>query len=136
MSTLTPTFYARKTSTGNPIEFERLPVLEAYLKQFQTGTRLVVTVKKYVPKRSGRQNSYYHGVVVKMIADETGMTPEETHEGLKIKFLSVQHDERLPTVRSTARLTTKEFMEYIDKITVWAAQFLGLVLPDPYSVDY
>ncbi len=36
---------------------------------------------------------------------------------------------------STTRLTVEEFAAYIDKVKVWAAQFLGLSIPEPGEVE-
>lgn len=107
----------------------------AYVRNFKAGCRVEITVKKYNPKRSDRQNRYYWSVVVGYISAYTGQLPEEAHEGLKSMFLKVHHD-KLPYIRSTASLTTKEFNDYVEQCIVWAAQFLGVAIPDPDAVEY
>ena len=37
----------------------------------------------------------------------------------------------MPKVKSTTKLSTKEFNEYIEQIQVWAASEHGVVIPDP-----
>jgi len=84
--------------------------------------------------RSNQQNNYYHGVVVMMLAKELGMTAMETHDALKIKFLS-RTDKKLLTVKSTTQLSTKEFMEYTEAIQRWAAEFLNISIPNPNEIE-
>jgi len=132
----TPKFYCKRNSQiPFGLEFERGEIYQAYLKQFREGTRLEVTVKKYVPKRSDRQNAFYWGVVIKEICAETGQPQAQAHAGLKQMFLKVHH-EKLPTVRSTTDLTTAEFKIYIDQCVLWAAEWLHIAIPEPYAVEY
>jgi len=46
-----------------------------------------ITVSDEKPTRSNQQNSYYWGVVNKMISDETGYTAQEVHQILLCKCL-------------------------------------------------
>ena len=131
----TPKFYGHSNCAKTQIIYEKQNLLEAYLKSFKPDTRLEIVIKKYVPKRTDSQNKYYWGVVVKMIADYTGMDKDSTHDGLRQIFLKVEH-EKLPTIKSTAKLSTIEFAEYIEQCVIWAATFLGLVIPDPYAIEY
>jgi hypothetical protein len=96
---------------------------------------VVITVKKRKKSRSDRQNAYYWGVVIKILSDELGYEPEEMHQALKQKFLGIEA-KPLPTTKSTASLTTLEFIEYTDQIIRWSSQELNIVIPDPNSVDY
>lgn len=92
-------------------------------------------------KRSNQQNRYYFGLVIplvkKGIADlGTELTTEETHEFLKARFnytelVNEDTAEVLQLPRSTAALSKVEFMEYIERIQVFASQFLNIVIPDP-----
>jgi hypothetical protein len=63
-------------------------------------------------KRSLSQNSYYWGIVVAMLAEAAGYSPEEMHDALKFELLRVHGDSRLPTARSTTELTTVEMEDY------------------------
>ena len=127
-------FYGIRSRTGDKIIFEREPILHAYLRSLPEDKRLEITIKKYAQKRSNQQRKFYWAVVVKMIADHCGMTPQEAHDALKWMFLKEQ-GEYMVTVKSTAKLTTKEFIDYIEQCNIWAAEFLGLVLPDPAYPD-
>lgn len=133
---MTPKFYAKRiTYAPHGFEFERHQIFLAYMKQFREDTRLEITVKKYVPKRSNRQNDYYWGVVIEQIRIETDQPAQSVHDGLKQMFLKVHHA-KLPTVRSTTTLTTAEMKTYIDQCVLWAAEWLNIVIPEPYAVEY
>lgn len=98
---------------------------------------VLVTVEDEKHQRSNAQNRYYWGVVVNLLKDalwERGYDylPDEVHEAMKWKFLQRHEDGlELPTVRSTTRLTTTEFNDYIENIQRWAAEYLHLSIPDP-----
>ena len=55
--------------------------------RFFDGKDVEVTIRKWQLKRSNQQNSYYWGVVVAMIAEAAGYTPEEAHDALRMQFL-------------------------------------------------
>jgi hypothetical protein len=92
-------------------------------------------------KRSIMQNGYYWGCIIPAIQSglyDLGheMDKEEIHDWLKGKFNYVEvinkgtgEYERVPI--STTKLTKLEFCEYIEKIQRFAAEFLGVVIPDP-----
>lgn len=89
--------------------------------------------------RSLKENNYYHGVVVKMIADEVGDLPEATHEELKWLFLKYEGLNKLSgetewRVKSTTELSTVEMEEYLERCRVWAYEFLGLIIPLPNQI--
>lgn len=85
--------------------------------------------------RSNNQNRYYWGVVIEILSEHTGFTPEEIHEVLKAKFL--RYTKMLPTSeevnlsRSTKGLDTKEFEEYMEKVRMFAIQELDVEIPLP-----
>jgi len=88
--------------------------------------------------RSTPENDYYWGCPVSLISEHTGYTPEETHEFLKLKFLSkiivmAGKDERIP--RSSTELSTLEWEKWMTEIREWAAQELNLVIPEPNQVE-
>ena len=83
--------------------------------------------------RSTSQNSYYWGVLVKHISEETGYSEDETHAKLAYKFLLIK-DSKTPYVKSTTKLSTTEFEEYNEKIRQWASSFLSLSLPLPNEI--
>ncbi len=97
---------------------------ERYLVHLSSleGKRVELTIASERRNRSLNANAYYWGVVVEILAEHFGYSPEELHEALKWKFLKLHEDTGLVTVRSTAKLSTKEFGDYIDSVVRWAAQ--------------
>lgn len=91
------------------------------------------------PPRSLPMNNYYWGVVVKMIAEYMGEDGPQVHEYLKIEFNPKQITVGGKTVTfggSTAVLTNQEFIEYWEKIRIWAGEFLLLDIPLPNDVPW
>jgi hypothetical protein len=101
---------------------------------------LEVTVKRLRATRSLLQNAYYWGVVVQLLSEHTGYTPDEIHEVLKAKFIpkrlavcdgnGVIQDE-LVLGGSTREMNKVEFGEFMEAVRQWAAETLDVVIPDP-----
>ena len=87
--------------------------------------------------RSGRQNRYYHGVIVKILADHFGYSSSEMHEVLKYRFLRIRLSDKFVYVQSTAKLNTKQMETYNSKIREWASTEHSCFIPDPNSgIDF
>lgn len=95
--------------------------------------RYVMTIEKDHPTRSGQENRYYWGLILKTIGDELGYTPEECHAIFGEMFLSYEKNGR-QFVRTTTKLKTVEFEEYLEKIRRFAAMDLHINLPLPNEV--
>lgn len=92
-------------------------------------------------KRSLPQNNFYWGVVIPLMKKsflDLGheLTAEEVHDFLKSKFnvKEIVNDgtgevNQIPL--STTRLTKSEFSGYINRIQIFASQFLNVYIPDP-----
>ena len=94
--------------------------------------KIQVIVRKYKTSRSLKQNAYYFGVIIPIIADWAGEDDREAiHEALKEKFLKVRDSKGLKIVQSSAKLTTTEFEIYLGKVKRWAALECELIIPDP-----
>jgi hypothetical protein len=107
----------------------------AYLATLEGPVEVVVRKKR--AQRSNKQNRYYWGVVVQILSDFCGYTPEEMHEALKEKFLGSERDQKgLLRIKSTASLTTDEFAQYTNRVVIWAAQELLVYIPDPNMAEY
>lgn len=87
-------------------------------------------LKPYKKTRSNDQNKYYRAILAK-VEEETGMDKDEIHEKMRMKFLLQQSDnpKHLPYLKSTSKLTTGEFVEYIEKVKYFFAELLGMVIP-------
>jgi len=78
---------------------------------------------KEAKMRSLPENRYYWGVVLEILSNETGYTPNEMHEVCRSMFLNenitLQKKERTEIINipiSTTSLKTVEFEEYLSKI--------------------
>jgi len=114
--------------------FDRVGLFNDYLTLLE-GKEVDVIVRKHKKNRSNNQNAYYWGVCIKILSEELGYTDDEVHEAMKMLFLQ-DNLRKIPTLRSTAALSTVEFEEYIEKIRQWAAQELSCIIPLPNEVDY
>ena len=90
--------------------------------------------KPYKKNRSLSQNKLYF-MWMKVIGDSIGYTSEEMHAIMADKFLTTEFVEyggdKIKRDKSTSKLNTKEFTEYLEKIDRWAASEMGIVLPSP-----
>lgn len=89
--------------------------------------------------RSNPQNRYYWGVVIDILSNELGYTPEEIHEILRQKFLTrkaLVKDEEFVIPISTTTLTTVEMENYLTKIREWASLYSGIYIPEPNEESY
>lgn len=97
-----------------------------------------VELKVLKDTRSNNQNRYYWGVMIAILSDHTGFTPEEMHYELKKRFL--KYFKALPTgeqaelVKSTRKLDTKEFEDYMEKIRIFSALELDVIIPLPNEI--
>jgi hypothetical protein len=108
------------------------------LKKYLTplnGQTVEVIIRKPKTKRSDLQNNYYWGVVLEILSKELGYDQDELHEILKYKFLKIESTLGMEYIRSTTKLTTGEFEEYLEKIKRWAAEFLGINIPNPNEAE-
>lgn len=96
---------------------------------------VVITIDRPRSKRSSAQNRYLFGVIYKHLSEFTGHTAEELHEICKVKFNLKKYDlpneEHVEAGGTTTKLSTKEFEEYCENIRRWAADSLGVVIPEP-----
>ena len=101
---------------------------------------VIVKVERVRATRSLNQNAWYWGVIVELISEHTGYTPDEIHELLKAKFIP----KRLAVAKgngeivdefviggTTMKLNKVEFGEYCENVRRWAAETLDVVIPDP-----
>lgn len=101
---------------------------------------VLIRIERLSATRSQQQNRWYWGVIVQLLADHTGYTPDEMHELLKAKFIPKRFavangngeiQDELVIGGSSAKLNTVEFGEFCEAIRQWAAGDLGVVIPDP-----
>jgi hypothetical protein len=113
--------------------------LEEWAQQYP-GKQVMIKIERRGSKRSSPQNRYYHGVVVQevklgLLNIGYEMTAEETHFFLKSKFNPVQipnkEGEAIELPGTTTNLTKTQFGEYIEKIAMWAVEYLRIRIPQP-----
>jgi hypothetical protein len=99
-----------------------------------------IAVRRLHANRSQQFNRYYWAVVVELLSEHTGYTPDEVHDLLKMRFipkrLSLADDNgeikgEFVLGGSTRKMSTEEFGKYIETIREWAAIELGVIIPDP-----
>ena len=129
-----------KLHLANPTAYQTL------LKEFE-GLEVRVTIQSK-PKgslpRSLIQNGYLWAAPYKLIAEHTGHTPDEIHTLMGSMFLKevvVVFKETFTVIKSTARLNTAEFSEYVDSIRAWAEKNLSseskrFRIPLPDEMEY
>lgn len=118
-----------------------LPALdvEQYQKLVESleGRAVELILRPFRPARSSAANRYFHGVVVPLLAEHCGYTPEEMKDALKWKFLQVHFNDgqdKPPTVLSTSGLDTKQFGEFIEQCVRLGAE-MGVVVPNPGEME-
>lgn len=109
------------------------------IRQMRDGS-VTITVERTHATRSLQQSRYYWGVIVDLLSQHTGYTPDEIHEILKAKFipkhLAVADENGVIKGEfviggTTTTLDKLEFAEFTESIRRWAAEDLGVVIPDP-----
>ena len=107
---------------------------DIYLSRFEgKDIDLIVEKKGLARTRTLRENSYYWGVVLKLISDEAGHSADDIHDYCKAKFLSkIVMKEKVSG--STKKLSTIKFEEYLENIRRWASIELSCVIPLPNEV--
>jgi len=115
------------------IKLENAPRFHSLIASL-AGEQIELILRKHKSRRSNSQNSWYWGCIVPLLAEHCGYDAEEMHEALKHKFLRIHDDSELPTVRSSAKLTTAEFTEYVEKCRRLGAE-LGVYIPNPGEVE-
>ena len=92
-------------------------------------------------RRSNKENRYYWGVVVPLVFDglkgmgfEKIINKEDAHLVCKSLFLKVEETQgnvKIEKANSTSKLSTAEFEDYLQYITVWAFDYLNVIIPAP-----
>ena len=121
--------------------------VSAALSAFE-GKEVVLTIERKRNRRTNPQNRWYWGVAVELVRNqlkECGyqVSKEETHELIKIQMTKRDPETMLKefviestgavikSMRSSADLTTTEFMAFKESIQQWAIEVLDLYIPDP-----
>jgi hypothetical protein len=119
---------------------------EQDVKVFE-GKIVMIEISRYVKHRSQNQNKYYWSTIVPYVRHgfieigEIGVTNDEIHTFLKDRFLDNGKEVVIPTTgetiklgKTTTSLSTVDFMTYVAQIQKFAAEMLGVVIPDPTPI--
>jgi hypothetical protein len=120
------------------VENKKLVINNKALNEFirsLDGKYVTLTVKQTVSKRSTRQNRLWW-LYMQMMATEIGYTTEEMHEIAKMKLckrtkVDERTGEQFEYLKSTTKYNKTEFAELVNQLQIWAADGLGVVLPNP-----
>ena len=133
--------YNGTVSTDGKLTIHRKKELIREVGSAFPGKQVTITIQKKKRNRSVFQNAYYWGVVIPLVQQgliDTGwrVDKESTHEFLKTKFnikelINEDSGEIKTYIGSTTRMTTSEMMDYFAEITQWAAEDLGVQIPEP-----
>lgn len=97
-----------------------------------------VTIDKYKKDRTKAQNSLMW-MWLGIISNDTGESPENLHEIFKLRFLGTEKIQSMgysiEIPKSTTKLTTQEFTDYLDKIEGLALS-IDIRLPHPQDLYY
>lgn len=106
-----------------------------------TDQEVEIMVCKKKKTRSNEQSRYYRGVVVLLVKEALKslghqLSAEETHQFLKSNYnykevVNEASGQIIKMPVSTTELSKIEFMEYMDRIKKFAAEFLIIYIPDP-----
>lgn len=128
MSQKTPYRLVIKDGKQNFIDRE---LFKTALESLKDG-EYALHIKKKSKLRSTQQNNYLWSLYT-ILAQSFGWDVEEMHDFLRARFLYTIKEvggDKYKVLSSTTKLTTKEFMEYIQKIQKFGAEH-GVFLPNP-----
>ena len=103
---------------------------------------LSIIIERQHATRSIAQNRTYWLLYCAVLAEHIGCSKDDVHEYLKKRFLPKKFSiadangeikEEFTVGTSTTRLNKIEFGEYLREIQQWAAEDLGVVIPDPVN---
>jgi hypothetical protein len=104
------------------------------------GKNIAISIEVRGRKRTNPQNSYYWKIVVPLVQQAMNsfgndFDKDEVHEFLKKEFnwedKEMKEGMYVRVPRSTTKLSTTEFSDYKEKIQQFAAEVLGVYVPDP-----
>ena len=111
----------RKVKGKPSLVVKSVKFYEYQLGKYQADEEVTLIITNRAQKRTDKQNRYYRGAVLPMIAAETGEEDmDRLHELFKRMFLSLGYKmilgNKVHLTKSTTELTTLEFSNYIRKI--------------------
>jgi len=145
MSAVNTDVVASASVKGGRLHIRNRRQFDDQIRQFREGAEVEIEVTIRRSTRSQQQNAYYWGVVVQLISEHTGYTPDEVHEFLKMKFIpkrlaiadgNGEVRDEFVIGGSTRKMNTVEFGEFMESCRRFAAETLDCFIPDPDDSGY
>lgn len=113
----TPTAFSGMVKDGKFIPDDRIGFIKAFSRK--DGTRMVVTAKRFVPRRSNDMNAYWWSCVIPLFQEEMSLDNSyAVHEAVLCAIGHYQPKEILgevkPVAKPTKDLPADEFSKLID----------------------
>ena len=126
-----PVWHSGRVDDGRFIPDEPIAFKENF-RQFE-GRRVRVAVNLPYKRNTAAQRGYYWEVVLGMLAERIGdCSRDDVHRDVKERLLKDMDG----NVGRTRHMNTQQFAEFIDAVVRWAAEFHGLVIPDPNAAGF
>ena len=113
---------------------DQMGAVKDYLDRLPEGKVYDITVTLHRQKRSDPQNNLYWKWVG-IVARSTDNDAETVHKVFARMFLGIEVQEclgeKVAKIKSTTKLNTEEFTEYLERIEAFCLTELGIVLPHP-----
>jgi hypothetical protein len=126
-------------SPGGVLELDHPELYSDLLKGRLANCRVQLDIDRKKTPRSQQQSAYLFAAVYPPIAEHTGYAIPEVHEVCKQLFLPSRQmsigDKMVTVAGSTARLTTAEMMDYIDRVIAMAGE-LGCTVMSPSEAGF
>lgn len=132
----------RSSIENNIFKRNRNLILEAI--RYFNGKDVIVTISKAKKERSNQQNKFYWGVCIMLVQNGllecTGELRSANDIHYKIllplfapvnEIVNKETGECISEKLTSSDMTTTQFCEYILNIQKWAAEFLGVDIPNP-----
>lgn len=94
--------------------------------------------------RSRKANAYYHGVVLRLMAEHSGHSADELHDAMCEMFIPSEKKQiefvneltgEVVQVETDPRRSSKQsptaFYDFVEQVREWARTFLNVDTPDP-----
>ena len=114
-----------------------------FIDELDPNKKWKVEISQYRKVRSIEQNSFLHGVPLKILSDHTGYTLDEIREYLAGEFTGWEEydvfgKKKVRPIKTSSQMSTKEMTEFIEFIQWWASSTLNIRIPDPneYEGEY
>lgn len=127
--------------TGGKVVWDDPQGFTDALKMMPDGSVIVkVELASQKAIRSIKANRYYFGCVLDLMAKDTQQDKDDIHDAMCDRFLKRKvfmvnrhtgEAEEREVARRSSKLNADEFYAFVENVRLFAAEFLGLTIPDP-----